>query len=160
MSSACVQCQPLVPLQTYHPVDGPSEETSSMSTIEILKLPKARMVLIMTTAFMILEFSWTASELLSHRLNVSHCCFDGNIYVSRSDTGLCVHFSPSRRSRLGYNLDILYFHDVSRSTSPHLSYCISALPQNIWRKRWTDSYRLHFGWHIHYRSMQQHSATG
>lgn len=50
------------PFQTRQIKEGPSEESSTMSTLEILRYPKVRTVLLMTTALMTLEFSWTASE--------------------------------------------------------------------------------------------------
>lgn len=36
-----------------------------MSTFEVLQFPAVRTVLLLTTAFMIMEFSWTASEHIS-----------------------------------------------------------------------------------------------
>lgn len=40
-----------------------------MSTTDLLRYPKVRTVLLLTTAFMTLEFSWTASKhLLNHIL--------------------------------------------------------------------------------------------
>lgn len=48
--------------QTYRPENGPSEEATSMGTLELLTYPKVRTVLLLTTAFMTPEFSWTASK--------------------------------------------------------------------------------------------------